>query len=153
MPYQPFTNTLDMLVFLTPVGLREINQGNADPLMMCSFSLTLLVALIALLIPDRRYRVRHPILVACASLSMPSYLLSSIVSIWVYNCINIFVCLGASAFVIFMTIGVIRLSVRYEMTSRMHAMLRILAVWTPMTVTMFITELICYMVGYQIVVA
>ena len=151
---EPFSITIQMF------GLY--NSGNTDSLFSpsistlfieYSFSLTLLIALIVLLIPNRFYTMRHLILLTFAFLSVPSLAFLAFVSLWVYSCIESSVVYAAFAFVILLTLALFLLSRRYEKTSRMHAFLRILSVWLPIPFVMFLVELISYLIGYQICVA
>ena len=150
-PQAPFACTWDMLEFILPINLAK---GNDDLFMVCSFSLTLLMALIALLIPNRRAPIRRIILIACAALSAPSFLLNAGASIWVYGCINYpFVFFGAPALIVLTMAGLWLLSRRYEQASRMRAFLRILAIWPPIPLMMVLVELVCHLIGYQFVVS
>ena len=150
---EPFSITIEMFGIYSPFNMDGYFPPIAALFIQYSFSLTLLIALIALLMPNRLYPMRHIILISSAFIAIPSLTLNAMLSFWVYACMKEFVLFSAFALVILLTLGLFFLSRRYEKTSQIHAFLRILSVWFPLPFVMFLVELISYLIGYQICVA
>ena len=152
-PYDLFEHTLSAIqVFFCFIGAGdEVNNPTVAGFLWFFWpvGIGLIVALLALLIPNSAHQLRRAILWICTLAAMPGHLAILPGRIALFAYINPLAAVVAAGMIVELTLWLIRRSSRWGKETRLRALFRILAVWTPMHVTTFLAELIAWLCGYQ----